>query len=72
MRSSDKADADSRPRVMRLRSVLHETGLARSTVYRMVAEHTFPSPVRLGARAIGFFREDVDQWLAGRPRTSGQ
>ncbi len=61
--------AEPMPRVMRLPTVLRETGLARSTVYRMVAEHTFPAPVRLHARAIGWFYEDVEEWFASRPST---
>src|SRR5438067_1044958 len=32
--------------LLRLPAVLQATGLARSTVYRMVAEHTFPAPVK--------------------------
>ena len=65
LRSSEKAE--SAPRVMRLQAVLRETGLARSTVYRMVAEHTFPAPVRLSRRAIGWRQNDVEQWFASRP-----
>ena len=68
LRSSEKAE--SVPRVMRLQAVLRETGLARSTVYRMVAEHTFPAPVRLSRRAIGWRQNDVEQWFASRPSTS--
>ena len=32
---------ESMPQLLRLPAVLQATGLARSTVYRMVAEHTF-------------------------------
>ncbi|MDQ2733761.1 MAG: AlpA family phage regulatory protein [Pseudomonadota bacterium] len=70
LRSSE--EPKSVPRVMRLRDVLRETGLGRSTVYRMVAEHTFPAPVKLSRRAIGFFRSDVEQWFANRSSTSGR
>ena len=58
------------PPIMRLPDVLEATCLSRSTVYRMVAEHTFPAPVRLSRRAIGFLRNDVEQWFASRPSTS--
>ena len=46
------------------------TGLGRSTVYRMVAEHTFPAPVKLAKRAVGWRHDDVRQWTIGRPSTS--
>ncbi|MEO8925184.1 MAG: AlpA family phage regulatory protein [Caldimonas sp.] len=55
---------------MRLPDVLQATGLARSTVYRMVAEHTFPAPVKLSRRAIGWSQNDVAHWVSSRPSTS--
>jgi prophage regulatory protein len=56
------------PRFLRLPAVLLATGLSRTTVYRMVAAHTFPAPVRLGQRAVGWREEDIRQWME-RPRT---
>jgi prophage regulatory protein len=58
------------PQLLRLPAVLQATGLARSTVYRMVAEHTFPAPVKLAKRAVGWRHDDVRQWTIGRPSTS--
>ena len=59
------------PALMRLRAVLQVTGLGRSTLYRMVAEHTFPSPVRLTERrAVAWRQEDVRHWTCGRPIAS--
>ena len=55
------------PQLLRLPAVMRATGLARSTVYRMIAEHTFPGPVKLGKRAVGWHVEDVRQWTLGRP-----
>lgn len=52
---------------VRMAAVVHMTGLCRSTIYRMMAEHKFPSPVRLAKRAIAWRRVDLDQWSAGRP-----
>ncbi|HRH85416.1 MAG TPA: AlpA family transcriptional regulator [Rubrivivax sp.] len=49
------------PTVMRL------TGLGRSTIYRMVAAREFPSPVRLGPRAVAWRQSDLDQWSESRP-----
>jgi prophage regulatory protein len=58
------------PQLLRLPAVLQATGLARSTVYRMVAEHTFPAPVKLAKRAIAWHHDDVRQWTIARPSTS--
>jgi len=61
---------DSLAPFLRLGDVLEKTGLGRSTVYRMVAERTFPAPVKLAKRAVGWRQEDVRQWAIGRPSTS--
>jgi prophage regulatory protein len=61
---------ESIPRFLRLPAVLQATGLGRSTVYRMVAEHTFPAPVKLAKRAVGWRDDDVRQWTLGRSSTS--
>ena len=56
----------SMPRFLRLPAVLLATGLGRSTVYRMIAEHRFPAPVKVAKRAVGWRDDDVRQWM-GRP-----
>lgn len=61
---------DAMPRLLRLPAVLEVTGLGRSTVYRMVAEHTFPAPVKLARRAVGWRHDDVRQWTMERPNAS--
>ena len=43
------------------------TGLSRSTIGRMVKQGTFPAPVRLGMRSIGWRESDVLSWLESRP-----
>jgi len=55
------------PSFLRLADVLRVTGLARSTVYRLMAEHAFPAPCRLGRRAVGWRSDDIAQWSAARP-----
>jgi prophage regulatory protein len=67
---SQTEEPESIPRLLRLPAVLQANGLARSTVYRMVAERTFPAPVRLAKRAVGWRHDDVRQWTMGRPSTS--
>ena len=62
--------AEPIPQLLRLPAVLKATGLARSTVYRMVADHTFPSPVRLAKRAVGWRYDDVRQWTITIARPS--
>jgi prophage regulatory protein len=52
---------------VRMAAVMQLTGLGRTTIYRLIAEDKFPSPVRLAKRAIAWRRIDLEQWSAGRP-----
>lgn len=55
------------PAFLRLPDVMRITGLPRSTLYRLMAEHGFPAPCRLGRRAVGWRSDDIAQWSAARP-----
>jgi prophage regulatory protein len=46
--------------------VMQATGLARSTIYRLVATGEFPRPEHLGPRAIAWRWSDLEQWSATR------
>jgi prophage regulatory protein len=52
---------------LRIGAVTRLTGLGRSTIYRMMAEARFPTPVRLASRAVAWRRTDLDRWSAERP-----
>jgi prophage regulatory protein len=67
--TSDRADVVA-PVFLRMPTVMRMTGLGRSTIYRLIADHKFPSPVRLGSRAVAWRRADLDQWSAARPVVS--
>ncbi|MGC3094884.1 AlpA family transcriptional regulator [Pseudomonas aeruginosa] len=41
-------------RIIRLKEVIDSTGLARSTIYKYIKEGTFPKPVSLGDRCVGW------------------
>lgn len=41
-------------------------GLSRSTIYAMIADGTFPKPIKLGKRAVGWRQSDVLTWLDNR------
>lgn len=53
--------------ILRLPEVLKTTGLSRTTVWRMVKAGTFPPPVKLSNRAIGWLRSDIEEWVRNRP-----
>lgn len=49
---------------LRLTTVKARTGLSRSTLYRRVAEGSFPAPVSLGGRSVGWVDTEVEAWVA--------
>ena len=49
--------------MLRRRDVQTRTGLSRSTSYRRVAEGTFPKPVNLGGRTVGWIAAEIQDWL---------
>lgn len=51
---------------LRLPAVKARTGLSRSTIYLRITQGTFPKPVSLGARAVGWIEAEIDAWLAER------
>jgi prophage regulatory protein len=50
-------------RLIRLKEVMHCSGLARSTIYKYVAENTFPKPVPIGGRAVAWIQGEVEAWM---------
>ena len=53
-------------RIIRLKQVIDSTGLARSTIYKYIAEGSFPKPVSLGDRCVGWVDSEVRDWILAR------
>ena len=51
-------------RIIRLNTVLDRTGLSRSTVYRKIAEGTFPSQVKISVHGAGWYESAINRWIA--------
>jgi prophage regulatory protein len=49
--------------ILRLPSVKACTGLSRSTIYLRIKEGSFPKPISLGARAVGWLESEIEEWL---------
>lgn len=50
-------------RILRLPNVIERTGLSRSTVYRKIQERTFPKPLKISERCIGWRESELEAWL---------
>ncbi len=50
--------------ILRLPAVKARTGLSRSTIYLRISRSSFPKPVSLGGRAVGWVESELDDWLS--------
>lgn len=50
-------------KILRLSEVKAATGISRSSIYLAMERKTFPAPVALGARAVGWRESDIAAWL---------
>jgi predicted DNA-binding transcriptional regulator AlpA len=57
------APSNAVPAFYRLRDVIRISALSRSTIYRRIAEGSFPAPVRLGRRASAWSRDSLQAWI---------
>lgn len=53
-------------RILRMPATVVKVGLSRSSIYEKIKKNEFVPQVRLGARAMGFFESDIDEWLEER------
>ena len=65
--------------VLRLPLVKARTGLSRSTIYAKLRrnpkrpsdyEPSFPRPVAVGAKAVGWIESEIDSWLTAQVEKS--
>ena len=49
--------------ILRLPTVKTRTGLSRSTIYLRISEGSFPKPISLGGRAVGWVEAEITEWL---------
>ena len=62
----------SRLCILRRREVEARTGLSRSTIYLRCSQKTFPTPIHLGGRAVGWVEAEIDAWLQEQIASSRQ
>ena len=59
-------------KILRLPDVIERVGFSRSSIYAFVGNGTFPKPVQIGIRAVGWLDSDVDDWLNAKIEQSKQ
>ena len=49
--------------LVRINSVMEQTGLAKSTVWLWVKEEKLPKPIKLSARVTVWKQSELDEWI---------
>ena len=57
--------------IRRLPAVKARTGVSRTYIYDSIGKGTFPAPVQLGPRAVGWLDSDITAWIESRPVAGG-
>ncbi len=59
--------------ILRRKQVEARTGLSRSTLYSKISgkrpgeqDPTFPKPIQIGAKAVGWLEHEIDAWLSAQ------
>lgn len=50
-------------KIIRLNAVIETTGLARSTIYKLIGAGDFPRPIPLVGRSVGWIESEVVNWI---------
>lgn len=53
----------SKERIIRLKTVLDRTGLSRSTLYRKMADGSFPRQISISSRSAGWRESAINRWI---------
>lgn len=71
-------NSDDAIRILRITEVSRTLGRSRSGIYDMLNaasagyDPTFPPPIRLSLRTVGWRYQDILDWLDSRPRCGAQ
>ncbi len=68
----NSTSAPTHRKALRPNVVMDRTGYSRVQLWRKSRDPNddFPLPVQLGGNAIGWFEDEIEEWLATRPRLS--
>ena len=56
-------------KIIRRDEVLEMTGLSKTALYNLIDKGEFPRQVRLGSRAVGWYEDEVQEWIRRRDQS---
>ena len=58
--------------ILKASEVARITTLSRPTIYRLIEQGRFPRPLQLSNQAVGWRKNEIEDWLETRPRAGGR
>ncbi|MBT5548925.1 MAG: AlpA family phage regulatory protein [Nitrospina sp.] len=58
--------------ILKLKDVVHLTGLSRVTIWRLEQKGEFPRKIALSPNRVGWLENEVHDWISSRPRIGSQ
>ncbi len=66
MATKERTPSNPSLAILRRREVEACTGLSCSTIYDGIKAGTFPAPIQLGPKSVGWVEAEIVAWLAAR------
>jgi prophage regulatory protein len=66
MSSTQNPSCERGWRILRLPDVKQLTGLGKTQIYEGISTGTFPRPVPISVRAVGWIESELERWVAQR------
>ena len=54
---------ETNERLIRIKEVMHRTGLSQSNIYARIADGNFPKQIHLGIRSVVWIESQVQDWI---------
>jgi prophage regulatory protein len=65
-RVTGRHESGTPQRILRRAKVEETTGLPRATIYDKISKGTFPKPIKLGKRSVGWLETEIIAWQKAR------
>ena len=59
-------------KILKLKDVVHLTGLSPVTIWRLEQRGEFPIKIALSPNRVGWLEDEVKDWIGSRPRINNQ
>lgn len=53
-------------KILRVKDVCELTGFSRQWIYELIRRNEFPTPKKIGVRAVGWDSREIEAWIINR------